>query len=66
MGAFSDLSIDIKEREEREIMEWAVLLDDPGNPAKLFRVIGEARGFFLLYADGREIIEPAANVWVIA
>ena len=66
MGGFSELAIDKAEREESGRVDWAVLLDDPGNPAKLFRVIGEARGFFLLYADGREIIEPAANVWVIA
>lgn len=66
MGAFSDLAIDKQEREEKGLTEWAVVLNDPAKPVRLWRVLGESRGFFLLYSQGEEKIEAVENCWVIA
>ncbi len=69
MGIFSDLSIDINERAESGRVEWAVILDDETRPAALWRVIGEARGYYLL-EHGRiawvKVTQPIDNVWIVA
>ena len=69
MGLFSDLAIDIAQREESQRVEWAVILDDPQRPAKLWRVLGEARGGVYLSDPenpGAGIFESCENVWIVA
>jgi len=68
MGAFSGLDIDIRDRESKP-GEWAVMLSDETRPATLWRVIGEARGVYLLEhgkLSGVRVYQAASNCWVIA
>jgi hypothetical protein len=68
MGAFRDLYIDIQERAEKGLIEYAVILDDEKRPATVYRVLGEVNGHFMLRHDrtGREILESIENVWLVA
>jgi hypothetical protein len=68
MGAFRGLYIDIQERAENGLVEYAVVLDDDKRPATVYRVLGEVNGHFMLRHDrtGREILESSDNVWLIA
>jgi hypothetical protein len=68
MGAFSQLAMDIRDRESKPA-EWAVMLSDESRPATIWRIIGESRGFYLLEhgkLSGVQVHQKVNECWVIA
>ena len=69
MGAFSQLSIDIRDREKARRVEWAVMLLDETRPAVVWRVLGETRGHYMLEhgrIPGVRVAVPVSDCWIVA
>lgn len=68
MGKFSELQIDMEEREQAGRVDYAVILSDDTRPAELWEVLGEIDELLYLKSLRRGIYAtlPASEVWIIA